>query len=380
MKMKKALKIISVIIGVVIVVYLFLPGYVQKALWHMGPAIDDYKFFPNRVIEAGEYQPWKISKKYRTAIVSDSVREVMEQYDPIAGLLIQNEEIIYEEYWDGYDENSLSNSFSAGKAVVSLLVGIALDEGRIQSLDQKVGEFLPAFSKGSKKDLAIRELLTMSSGLNWQETYTTPFSPTAEAYYGDDIASLINDLDVVEESGKEFEYLSGNTQVLAMVVEAATGQRISNYASDKIWKKIGAKHDALWNLDREDGLEKAYCCFNTNVQDFARFGQLVLNKGMWNGQRIISEEYIAEAISPVPYLTDKETGDVVNFYGFQWWIVNYKGHQIPYMRGILGQYIFSIKDKNAVVVRLGKHRSKEYINHHPKDVYDYLDAAFVLLD
>ena len=378
--MKKTIKVVGVILGVLVVVYLFLPRYVQKALYHMGPAIDDYEWFPNRVIEAGEYHPWKISDKYRTAIVSDSIREVMEEYDPIAGLLIQNEEIIYGEYWDGYDVNSLSNSFSAGKAVVSLLVGIALDEGKIVSLDQKVGEYLPAFSSGSKKDLTIRNVLTMSSGLNWQETYTTPFSPTAEAYYGDDIASLINDLDVVEQPGKEFKYLSGNTQVLAMVVEAATGQRISNYASEKVWKKIGAKHDALWNLDREDGLEKAYCCFNTNVQDFARFGQLVLNKGMWNGQRIVSEEYITEATSPKIYLVDSESGDVVDFYGFQWWIVNYKGYQIPYMRGILGQYIFSIKEKNAVVVRLGKHRSKVYINHHPKDVYDYLDAAFLLLD
>jgi CubicO group peptidase (beta-lactamase class C family) len=93
---------------------------------------------------------------------------------------------------------------------------------------------------------------------------------------------------------------------------------------------------------------------------------LVLNKGMWNGIQIVSEEYIIEATSPKTYLTDKETGDVVDFYGFQWWIVNYKGHQIPYMRGILGQYIFSIPDKNAVVVRLGHERSKEYIGHHPK--------------
>lgn len=101
---------------------------------------------------------------------------------------------------------------------------------------------------------------------------------------------------------------------------------------------------------------------------------------MWNGKRIISEEYLAEATSPKTYLIDKETGDPVDFYGFQWWIVNYKGHQIPYMRGILGQYIFSIPDKNAVVVRLGHKRSKEYIGHHPKDVCDYLDASFLLLD
>lgn len=101
---------------------------------------------------------------------------------------------------------------------------------------------------------------------------------------------------------------------------------------------------------------------------------------MWNGKRIVSETYLAEATAPKTYLIDKKTSDSVNFYGFQWWIINYKGHQIPYMRGILGQYIFAIPDKNAVVVRLGHKRSKAYIGHHPKDVYDYLDAAFLLLD
>ena len=378
--MKKAVRILLIIAGLVALLIIALPGYVKKAVWHLGPSIDDYKIFPNRIIEAGEYMPWPEAENYNRYEHNDSIRKIIESYKPIAGLVIQNGQIIYERYWDHYNQDSYSNSFSAGKAVVSMLVGIALDEGKIESLDQHVGEFLPAYNEGINRELTIRHLLTMSSGLNWQEEYTTPFSPTAKAYYGSDINSLMNGLDVIEEPGKTFEYLSGNTQLLAMVVEASTGERISDYASDKIWKHIGAKHDALWCLDHEDGMEKAYCCFNTNVRDFARFGQLVLNKGMWNGKRIISEAYLAEATSPKSYLIDKETGDPVDFYGFQWWIVDYKGQQIPYMRGILGQYIFSIPDKNAVVVRLGYKRSKEYIGHHPRDVYDYLDAAFTILE
>jgi CubicO group peptidase (beta-lactamase class C family) len=260
------------------------------------------------------------------------------------------------------------------------LVGIALDEGKIKSLDQPVGEFIPSYNEGLEKQLTIRHLLTMSSGLDWQEEYSTPFSPTAQAYYGTDINSLMNEMKIIEEPGKEFEYLSGNTQLLAMVLEAATGQRISDYTSEKIWKKVGARDDALWNLDSEDGMEKAYCCFNTNVRDYARFGQLILNKGIWKGERIISEGYLAEATSAKEYLLDKETGDIVDFYGYQWWIVNYKGNQIPYMRGILGQYIFVIPEKNAVVVRLGHKRSSAYKGHHPQDVYDYLDGAFSILN
>jgi len=275
---------------------------------------------------------------------------------------------------------SVSNSFSAAKSIVSLLIGIALDEKKIADLDQKVGDFVEAYKYGSKSKLTIRQVLTMSSGLNWKETYSTPFSTTAKAYYGNDLKSLIEGLDVVEKPGIYFEYLSGNTQLLAMIVQSATGMSISKYTSEKIWKKIGAQNDALWNLDSKDGMEKAYCCFNTNVRDFARFGQLILNKGNWDGKRIISAEYIADATSSKKYLKDKITGDAVDFYGFQWWVINYKGMKIPYMRGILGQYVFVIPDKNAVVVRLGHTRSKEIINHHPKDVYDYLEDALLILD
>lgn len=379
--MNKALKAILVIFGLLAIVYLAMPAYVQRALRYMGPAIDDYKIFYNRVIEAGEYQPWELHENYNQYTTSDPERQNrLLGLKPIAALVIQDEKILYEKYWDGYSDSSYSNSFSAGKAIVSLLVGIALDEGKIKNLDQPVGDFLPSYDSGWEKKLTIRHLLTMSSGLDWQEEYSTPFSPTAQAYYGSDINALMYDLNIIEEPGLEFDYLSGNTQLLAMVLEAATGMRISNYASDKIWKHIGARDDALWSLDRENGMEKAYCCFNTNVRDFARFGQLILNKGMWNGQQIVSEEYLNEAISPADYLTDKESGKKVDFYGFQWWIVNYKGHQIPYMRGILGQYIFVIPEKNAVVVRLGHKRSSEYAGNHPKDVIDYLDGAFSILN
>ena len=371
----------SIIFGALTgLVFVSLKKYVKRALWFGGPEIDDYKIFYNRIIESGSYIPWKKHKNYNSFVIPKERREIIESYNPIAALVIQNEEIKYEEYWEGYTQDSVSNSFSAAKSIVALLIGIALDEGKIISLDQKVGDFVKAYKQGEKSKLTIRQVLTMSSGLNWKETYVTPFSTTAKAYYGTNLNSLIESLDVIEQPGVEFEYLSGNTQLLAMIVQSATGKCISDYISEKIWKHIGAKHDAIWNLDRKNGMEKAYCCFNTNVRDFARFGQLILNKGSWNGNRIISEAYVNEATSQKNYLADKLTGDVVDFYGFQWWIINYNGMQIPYMRGILGQYVFVIPEKNAVVVRLGHTRSKEIINHHPKDVYDYLEDAFLILD
>lgn len=378
--MKRTIKISAYIIGVCLVFYIVAPDYLVNALQRLGPRIDDYTFFENRVIEAGTYDPWEIDDNYNKTTLPETIHEQIEEYDPVAFLVIQNEKIKYEEYWDGYNEKSLSNSFSAAKSVVALLIGVALDEGKIKSLDQPVGDFLPEYNEGSRKELTIRQVLTMSSGLNWEEKYTTPFSTTARAYYGSNIADLVIDLEVVDEPGVYFEYLSGNTQILAMIVEAATGQRISEYASEKIWSSIGAQHNALWCLDTEDGMEKAYCCFNTNARDFARFGQLILNNGIWNNKEIISKDYITDATTAKEYLLDKRDNKPVDFYGYQWWIIDYKGLKIPYMRGILGQYIFSIREKNAVVVRLGHDRSSEYIGRHPKDVYLYLDAAFMILD
>ncbi len=380
LKLRLWQKIFLLIFTVHIIIVALLPRYVLTAIRHGKPDIDDYKIFYNRTIEAGTYDPWQLSPDYNSYILPDSTRTVIESYKTVAFLVIQNEKIKYEEYWESYSDTSLSNSFSAGKSIVSLLIGIALDEGSIDSIDQAVGDFLPAFREGENAKLTVRHLLTMSSGLNWDEAYSSPFSMTTEAYYGTDLPGLINSLKVVETPGKEFDYLSGNTEVLAMILEAATGKWMANYLSEKIWKHIGASRDALWCLDSKDGMEKAYCCFNTNARDFARFGQLVLNHGQWGGKQIVPAGYLREATSPAAYLIDKEDRQPVDFYGFQWWIIHYKGLTIPYMRGILGQYIFAIPDKNAVVVRLGHKRSKTYIGHHTKDVYQYLDAALLMME
>jgi len=186
---------------------------------------------------------------------------------------------------------------------------------------------------------------------------------------------------VVTTPGEKTVYLSGNTQVLAHVLQVATNKTLAEYATEKLWKPLGAKHDALWSLDAEEGREKAYCCFNSNVRDFARLGQLVLQKGNWKGQQLIPEAYIEEATAPASELKAQWAEGTNDYYGFQFWYLEYKGHKIPYMRGILGQYIFVIPEKNSVVVRLGHKRDKEKGEYYaPKDAFLYLDAALEILE
>lgn len=365
-----------VIIGL-IVVWLSLPGYLKKALVYQKPDIDDYTLFENRVIETDQYQPWKLSKRYNQPKIDSLTRLQFENYKTTSFVVIQNDSLLYEEYWDGYSDTSLSNSFSMAKSIVSLLACIAIDEGKIDSACQYVSDFLPEYKNGLKAQVKIVDLLTMSSGLDWDEAYSSATSITTKSYYGEELKQLVLNQDVVIKPGKLHQYQSGTTQLLALVVEKATGKTVSEYASEKLWKKIGARVPALWSLDHPGGLEKTYCCFNSNAPDFARIGQLILQKGIWNNQQVISDSILQLALAPAMHLTD-EDGNPVDYYGWQWWMVNYKGMDIKFARGIKGQYIFVIPDQQMVIVRLGHQRSKQFQKNYPTDVFLWIDTGLKL--
>ena len=377
-KSKKILLIVGIVFGILVIGFLMLPNYAQKALIYLKPGIEDYPIFENRTVAAGIGQEWPIDSLLNQLKIDDETLAKMEIYEPVSFLVIKDGKIIFEKYWEEYGTETLSNSFSMSKSIVGLLVGAAIDDGYIKSIKQPVSDFIPEFRNEKNRDLKIKDVLTMSSGLNWNESYASLFSTTTNAYYGNNINELIYKLEVTEKPGVSFNYLSGNTQLLAMLVEAATNRKISEYVSEKFWKPMGAINDALWCLDDENGMEKAYCCFNSNARDFARWGQLILNNGTWNGDTLISPDYIQASIHAAD-LTD-ETGNKINYYGYQWWIHDANGWKVPYMRGILGQYVFVIPEENAVVVRLGHKRSDEKKNHHPIDSYLYLETAKKLLD
>lgn len=377
--MKKILSVLTIILSLLLLTFLFSPSYLRMAIIHQYVGIDDHKIFLTRTIKAGESIPWKISENYNKTAIDNNAKKRIEAYQSIAFLVIQNDSIKYEEYWDAYNDSSLTNAFSATKSIISLLIGIAIDEGKIKSIDQKISDFFPEIKGKYSGEVSIKNLLTMSSGLNWDESYASPFSKTTQAYYGSNLEKLIFDLEIIEKPGQKFKYLSGTTQLLAFILQKACGKSVSEYASEKLWKPICAEHDALWYLDRANGMEKAYCCFTSNARDFARIGQLVLDSGRFNGKQIVSENYISLLSQTDTFLTD-DKNQAVDYYSLHWWIINYNGMKITYARGILGQYIFVIPQKNAVVVRLGHKRADNYKNHHPEDVYLYLDAALKILN
>lgn len=359
--------------------WVLTPAFLKKAAIHQLPGIHDYQIFYNRTVETGTPQPWAQSARYHQAAPDDHFLDSLLLMQTTAFLVVQNDSILFEYYADGVKSTDISNSFSAAKSIVGLLIGCAIDDGYIKDVDQSVEDLLPDYTNLHGKGLLLKHLLTMSSGSNWDEAYSTAFSITTKAYYGNNLPRLMKEVQIEEIPGAVFNYRSGDTQLLALILTKATGKSLSDYAAEKLWKPMGAETEALWSLDKKNGMEKAYCCFNSHARDFARIGQLILNKGTWKGQQLISGAYMAETVRPASHLKDIK-GQAVNYYGYQWWLMDYNHEILPYARGILGQYIFVIPSQKAVIVRLGHLRSDTRLGEHPTDAYTWVNLGLSLLD
>lgn len=378
--MKTWKKILIAIPVAVIIAYLCLPFYAKKALIYWFPTIDDLNIFEHATVHAPDScWEWAISDKYNSYKLSKEDSAYIDDMKTVSFLVIRNDSILYETYRGGWNDTLTSNLFSATKSIVGMLVGIAMDEGKIGSVDDKVMKYIPEYNRGRQKDITIRNLLTMSAGMDWDEAYASLFSVTTHGYYGNDLYKLIMGIDIVDTPGVQYSYRSGETQVLSFVLEAATGETISKYAEKKLWRPMMAGQDAFWLLDKKDGDEKSFCCFHTTARDAARFGRLMLNMGNWNGRQLVSREYMEEALAPASYLKDQWGKDPLTYYGYQTWIMNYEGERCPYFRGMLGQYIIAIPSKNAVVVRLGHKRSREYVKELTTDIIRYMEIAEKIL-
>lgn len=375
---RKLILTLLVILGLTVVLgIIFDLGYLIKGVkatylqGHETAHIDDYPAFENREIEAAEVsQSWPLSREYNQISATPELIELNEKYQTIAFLIIKNDSLWFEKYAESYDTSSYTNSFSMAKTIVTALLGKAITDGYIESLEQPVADFFPHYDER----LQVGDLASMASGLNWDESYYSPFSMTARAYFGNDIREQILNLKVVEEPGEKFEYLSGNTQLLGMVIEKAVGSSVSEYLSTQFWKPMGMESDGLWQLDsKESGMEKTFCCIASNARDFARFGRLYMDYGSWNGQQLLDSSFVARSIQP--------RFEDAPEYGYGLWLTQFANREIFYLRGILGQYVVVIPEDNLIVVRLG-HRSEEQTDQekHPSDLYVYLEEVFKMLD
>jgi len=250
---KKTGKWLLIFFGITIaILYVTDTDYLIKAVrtiylrGHTTAFLDDYKKFDNRVIENAQPQPWPNHANYNSVKETDALTKANTDWGTVAYVIIKNDSIWFENYYDGYDANSKSNSFSMAKSYVSGLMGKAIMEGHIKSLDQPVCDFLPEFCEGKAGKMTVGDLSSMSSGTNWDEAYYSPLSITTRAYFDDDLEKVMLGLKMVNEPGQAFKYASGDTQMLAMVIEKATGKKLYNYLTESFWKPLGSENSTLW--------------------------------------------------------------------------------------------------------------------------------------
>ena len=215
-------------------------------------------YFPYNKINAGKHQEWLVSKNYNNLQAPNFLGDLNTALESTAFIIIQNDSIKYEKYWHGYSADSMSNSFSIAKSWVSALVGVAIKEKKIMGVNQTVCDFLPEFCFDERSKITVKHLLNMSAGLDWSENYYNPLGKAAHAYYGNDLKNLILNLKSIKPAGVFFEYNSACTQLLVFILEVATKETISDYASKKLWIPLGAKHPALWNTDKVGGMKKVF--------------------------------------------------------------------------------------------------------------------------
>ncbi len=373
--MKKTILLLSIIF--LSVCSYSQPEHMKNFLRCGFPRLSDYHCYNYDTINAPNPHALTKSSDYNQSQIPFRLERKMRIMRTAAYLVIKDDKIIYENYWVHKDRDSILNSFSVAKSIVSLLVGIAIDQGKIKNINQKVVTILPWFNQGMDTTLRIIDLLTMSSGLNWNEDFANPMSDVAKAYYGDYLDSLIREVHVVKTPGKTWKYQCGNTVILALILEKVTGEPIYKYAEQKLWIPIGATHTAYWGKSSRNGLTKAFCCFYATPRDFAKLGLLVLHKGFYNGKQIVSKRYINEVITPANWL--KYKNKKVNFYGLHFWLVKHHGEYLPYFSGMFGQYIIIFPRENAVVVRFGEMINQLGVESVPPDLKLYLKAADKLL-
>jgi CubicO group peptidase (beta-lactamase class C family) len=327
----------------------------RALIWRESDVGDQHRF-PARLIPAGaRASPLPRADEVEFVLSGGEGRldEFLRETDTLAFVVVHRDRVVRERYFDGATRASLQTSFSAAKSFVSTLVGIAIDAGLIGSVDDPVTEYLPELAARDPRfrQITLRHLLTMSSGIRYREGGFLSLGDDTYTYYGVDLRDVaLNRTRIEAPPGTGWQYNNYHPLLLGLVLERTTGTSVSEFMARRLWRPLGAEADATWNLDsKQSGFEKLESGLNARALDYARFGLLFLHNGQWNGRRIVSEKWVRAA-------TRAGTAtDPAYSYGYRyfWWLDVERPGRF-YAMGKYGQYIYVAPDADAVVVRLGR--------------------------
>ena len=329
---------------------------IARAMWWRDADVGDQDRFPSRAIPAGvgssslpNGTPLDLASI--TAPTGAGVEELLGDTDTLAFLVVHDDRLVAERYFGDAQRDTLQTSFSVAKSFLSTLVGIAIDEGAIHSVTDPVTDYVPELAQRDERfdQITWRNLLTMSSGIRYEEqSLPLPWGDDVNTYYGTDLRDLaLNGTQIEQAPGREWHYDNYNPLLLGLVLERATGMSVSEYMAIRLWQPLGAEVDATWSLDSDDpGFEKMESGLNAAPVDDARFGELMLHGGRWNGTQIVPRGWVREATA-----ADTST-DPAALYQYFWWIDTSRPGRF-YALGNLGQYIYVAPDADTVIVRFG---------------------------
>lgn len=262
-------------------------------------------------------------------------------------VIVRHRSIVAERYEEGRDRSAFAASWSMAKSVTSALVGIAIDRGLIASVDVKLSEYYPEWAGTPKADIRLRDVLQMASGLKWKEDYRpddTTTSDIVQMVFAADELGYASARELLSPPGTVFNYSSGDTMLVSGVLARATGMSALDFAKKELFDKIGMAPVHWWR--DANGKTLTYCCVDTPSREFAKLGLLFLERGSWNGQRVISEAWIDESLQASPSF---------NGYGYFWWLIGRTNSALPAdtyaARGVDGQHIYVVPSLDLVVVR-----------------------------
>lgn len=295
------------------------------------------------------------------------VEKFIEDTKTSALLVIKDDVIKYEKYYLGGDENTLFSSNSMGKSFVSALMGIAVSEGYVESIDDPIGKYIPEFKGTEMENIPIKACLQMASGIRFDEDADmSEFS--MKTLIGIPAMKVISKYGMQEDPYTYRRYLSINTEILGQVIKNATGRGLAEYMEEKLWSKLGADHDAYWTLSNDT--ELAMGGLSVSLRDYARFARLYLNDGNWEGEQILTEKWVKDSLDvSAEYSRPGANNDPYNEigYGYQWWVP--EGTQNEFMAiGVYGQWIYVNPSKQVIIVKTSADPNFTSKNYEPKHV------------
>jgi len=363
-------------VGLFIAMSLFnSPTYAWRILRYGQSDIGDARIFPERPIQNGtnysfierghQGTPHKVEYEYQDTTRTEVLEDLLRRTGTRAFLILKDDKLIYETYLES-SRKEVNTSFSSAKSFNSALIGAAIADGSINSVDDPVIKYIPEIAGRGFDALTIRDLLLMNSGIRYVEGgelpfYYEPFADDALTYYPPDLRQAALNVEAGNTPiGKAFHYNNYHPLLEGLILERATGMHVAEYLQEKFWKPMGAEFSASWSLDSEaSGFEKMESGINARAVDFARFGLIFLHNGFWNGVQILPESWVRESTEPLrpdprTWETMSYWTDYNGYYKYHWWgINNPDGTYDFYAHGRYDQIVYVAQRKNVVVVRLG---------------------------